>query len=196
MRVRKLLCECWRRRVAMEVRRFSCGYLHARTATVAPEAARGDACERKQSAAPREASEDIKLQLAAVHTPHQIRVVETAHAVVNATMRAIMHFTASELSQKKCFMSRAVRNHGCGIAQPRGRFWRIARILKLDPPFFYLRLRARSRIRIRSIRFTTPFPRHSQRRALEEGFPRLHSTADPRSSHPGLRGGGRRTRSL
>ena len=34
----------------------------------------------------------IKLQLAAVHTPHQIRVVETAHAVVNATMRAIMHF--------------------------------------------------------------------------------------------------------
>ena len=31
----------------------------------------------------------IKLQLAAVHTPHQIRVVETAHAVINATMRAI-----------------------------------------------------------------------------------------------------------
>ena len=29
---------------------------------------------------------------AAVHTPHQIRVVETAHSVINATMRAIMCF--------------------------------------------------------------------------------------------------------
>ena len=38
------------------------------------------------------AARGIKLQLAAVHTPHQIRVVETAHSVINSTMRAIMYF--------------------------------------------------------------------------------------------------------
>ena len=38
------------------------------------------------------AARGIKLLLAAVHTPHQIRVVETARSVINSTMRAIMYF--------------------------------------------------------------------------------------------------------
>ena len=41
--VRELLRECRRRRVATEMRRFSRGHVRARTATVVPKAARGDA---------------------------------------------------------------------------------------------------------------------------------------------------------